>query len=122
MRFEALPWLIFAPLLLVAALRFRQLRTWRRLTCLILLLLILIEPQLRRLGRGLELAVLVDLSASAADALAPRLNEMQTLLERSKSPDDRLFYVDYAEFAQVRGEADEIPPHPEQYDDEGDAE
>lgn len=111
MRFEALAWLIFAPLFVGAVFWFRPLRTWRRLTCLGLLLLILIQPQVRRLSRGLELAVLMDLSDSAADALAPHMNEMQSLLERSKSDDDRLFYVDYAEFAQVRGEADEIPPH-----------
>jgi hypothetical protein len=114
MRFEALPWLIFAPLFVAAPFWFRPLRTWRRLVCLGLLLLVLIQPQLRRLGSGLELAVLVDLSASAADALAPRMNEMQALLERSKSADDHLFYVDYAELAQVRGEADEIPPHKRQ--------
>ncbi len=82
MRFEALSWLIFAPLLVAAAIWHPALRTWRRMTCMGLLLLILIEPQWRRLGRGLELAALVDLSASAADALAPRMNQIQALLER----------------------------------------
>jgi von Willebrand factor type A domain len=114
MRFESLAWLIFAPLFAGAVIWFPPLRTWRRLVCLGLLVLTLVQPQLRRLDSGLELAVLVDLSASAADALAPRINEMQALLERSKSGDDGLFYVDYAELAQVRGEADDIPTHKRQ--------
>jgi hypothetical protein len=80
-----------------------------RLACLALLLLALIDPKVRRLGRGLDLAVLVDRSASAEEALGARLPEIVALLERSRSADDRLTYVDYAELAQVPGEADELP-------------
>ncbi len=110
-HFAAFAWIIFLPAIVAAAIWLRPLRKPLRLVCVALLALVLMEPQLRRLGRGLDLWVLVDRSASAADALTPRLAEMQNLLERSKSADDRVFYVDYAELAQMRGEADEIPPH-----------
>lgn len=113
-RFAALPWLIFLPVLVAAAVWLRPLRRPLRLACLALVLLVLIEPQIRRLGRGLDLWVLVDRSASAADALTPRLPEIQSLLARSKSEADRIFYVDFAELAQLRGEADEIPPAQQQ--------
>lgn len=113
-RFAAFPWIIFLPAIVGAAFWFRPLRRPLRILCLAIIALILLEPQIRRLGRGLDLWVLTDRSASAADALTPRLPEMQSLLARSKSADDRLYYVDYAEPAQMRGEADEIPPHKQQ--------
>jgi hypothetical protein len=106
MQFLTPYWLLLAPVFVAAAWHWPALRTPRRLGCLGLLLLLLLGPELRRLGRGLELAVLVDQSASAADALAPRLGEMQGLLEHSMSADDRLFYVDFASLAMVRGETD----------------
>ncbi len=105
----SLPWLIVLPALFGLAIYLRPVRRPLRLACVLLLGLLLLEPRVRRLGRGLELGVVVDLSASAADALTPRLPEMQGLLERAKAAEDRLFYVDYAEIAQVRGEVDEIP-------------
>ena len=110
-RFAATSWLIFLPVIAAAAWRFRALRQPLRVACLVLLMLILIQPQIRRLGRGLDLWVLVDRSASAADALVPRLAEIESLLTRSKGADDRIVYLDYAALAQVRGESDEIPPH-----------
>src|SRR4051812_24865936 len=95
-------WLLCVPILIGLAFWRRGLRLWQplRAACLVLLVLILLQPQLRRLGRGLDLWVLVDKSVSAADALEPRLPEIQALLERSKSADDRIFYVDYANLAQ----------------------
>ena len=110
MQFDTLPWLLFAPVLAFAVLRWPALRTPRRLLCLLLLQFLLLTPQWRKLGRGLDLAVLVDVSASAADSLAPRLPEMQGLLERSRTADDHIFYVDYASLAQVHGETDEMTP------------
>lgn len=110
MHFTALAWLLFLPVLAAAVLRWPALRTPPRLVCLALLMLTLLGPEIRRLGRGLELAVLMDLSASAADAMVPRQAEMQALLERSRTADDRLFYVDFASLAQVRGETDEMVP------------
>ena len=113
-RFAAAAWFIFLPAIVAAAFLFRRLRTPLRLSCLALLMLILVQPQIRRLGRGLDLWVLVDRSASAADALTPRLAEIESLLARSKSADDRITYVEYAELAQVRGESDPIPEHRQQ--------
>ena len=105
-RFASPEWLIFLPLLLLAAWWWRRLRLWMplRALCLALLLLVLMQPQLRRLGKGLDLWVLVDRSASAADAMVAQLGEWQALLERSKSADDRLIYVDYADVPVVRAE------------------
>ena len=111
MRFAAPAWLIFLPLAALAVWRFRSLRSPLRIACLTLLILILVQPQIRKLGRGLDLWLLVDRSASAADALVPRLSEIESLLARSKPADDRIIYLDYAALAQVRGESDEIPPH-----------
>lgn len=108
MQFTSPCWLLFAPVFLAAAWHWPALRTPRRIACLVLLLLLLTGPQWRRLGRGLELAVLVDQSVSAADALAPRQAELQSLLERSRGPEDKLTYIDFASQAQVRGETDEM--------------
>ena len=111
-RFAAPEWWILAPLLLMVGFAWRRLKLWHplRLLCLVLLLLVLTRLQLRHLGRGLDLWVLVDRSASAADAMSAHLAEWQTLLERSKGSDDRLFYVDYAESPVIRGEGTEANP------------
>ena len=110
-RFAAPAWLIFLPLIAAAVWRFPRLRSPLRIACLVLLMLVLIQPQMRQLARGLDLWVLVDRSASAADAMVPRLPEIESLLARSKPVDDRIIYMEYAALAQVRGESDEIPPH-----------
>lgn len=106
MRFVSPEWLLLLPTFVVLAwLRpGLGLRRPLRIACLALLLLVLIQPQVRQLGRGLDLWVLVDRSASAADAMAGNLAEWQSLLERSKSPDDRIFYVDYSDVPIVRDE------------------
>jgi len=85
-----------------------------RLFCLALLILLLTDPQIRRLGRGLDLWVLEDQSASAADTLALHRQEIETLLERSRGADDRIIYADYASLAQLREEADEMSPRQRQ--------
>ncbi len=105
-RFLAPEWALLVPLLLVVGFTWRRLRLWQpwRLLCLTLLVLVLVQPQVRRLGPGLDLWVLVDRSASAADGMAARLPEWETLLERSKGADDRLFFVDYADVPVVRAE------------------
>jgi uncharacterized membrane protein len=111
-RFASPEWWILAPALAGAGWAWRPLALWRplRALCLLLLLLVLLQPQIRRLGRGLDLWVLVDRSASAVDAMAAHLGEWQSLLERSKSPDDRIFYVDYGKTPVVRAEGTEAPP------------
>ena len=106
MRFAAPEWFLLALLLLVVGFAWRRLRLWLplRALCLALLVLALTQPEIRRLGRGLDLWVLVDRSASAADGVAARLGEWETLLARSKGPDDRLFFVDYADVPVVRAQ------------------
>ena len=111
MRFASPAWFILLPLIALAVWRFRSLRSPLRVACLLLLLLVLVQPQIRRLARGMDLWVLIDRSASAADAMVPRLGEIESLLGRSKPADDRIIYMEYAALAQVRGESDEIPPH-----------
>lgn len=109
MRFAAPEWFILLPLIFTGFLWPRlNLRQPLRILCLLLLVLILTQPQIRRLGRGMDLWVLVDRSASAADAVEPRLREWESLLERSKSADDRIFYVDYADEATLRDELNSI--------------
>ncbi len=106
MRFAAPEWFILLPVLCVLGWLWPHLRLQAplRVLGLALWLAILVQPQLRQLGRGLDLWVLVDRSASAAEAMTRHLAEWQTLLEKSKSPDDRIFYVDYADAPVVRDE------------------
>jgi von Willebrand factor type A domain-containing protein len=112
MRLTAFEWLIFLPLIVVIGWRWRGLRLWQplRALCIALVLLVLAEPQIRRFSNGLDLWVLVDQSKSAESAMAARLSEWQSLLERSKGPDDRVFYIDYGDEVVVRGEGDEVFP------------
>lgn len=105
MRFLAPHWFLLLPLLLVLAWFWPGLRLRRPLRggCLLLLVLLLVEPQLRMAGDGLDLWVLVDRSDSARDVLLPRLAEWESILEKSRGSADTLRYVDYAEEAVTRG-------------------
>ncbi len=105
-RFAAPEWWLLGLLLVIVGFAWRRLRLWEplRALCLALLVLALMGPLIRRVGQGLDLWVLVDRSASAADGMAARLGEWETLLERSRGPGDRLFYVDYADVPVVRAE------------------
>ncbi len=106
MRFLTPEWWLLLPLLVIVGFARRRLRLWQplRALCLALLILVFVQPQIRRLGKGLDLWVLVDRSASAADGMAAHLAEWESLLARSKSTDDRLFYIDYADVPVVRAE------------------
>jgi hypothetical protein len=77
-------------------------------------MLVLVDPQVRRLGHGLDLWVLEDQSASDEEAITAHRQEIESLLEHSAGPEDRIFYEDYADHAQMRGEADEITPQQKQ--------
>jgi uncharacterized membrane protein len=79
-----------------------RLTTPLRLIALMLLVLALAQPILPGKGRGLDLWVLVDRSASAKELLEPRLEEMEALLATSQSSSDRLFFVDFAQSARRR--------------------
>ncbi len=103
-------WLLLLPAMAAAAWWAPSWRTPLRLLCMTLFLLLMIAPQIRRTAHGLDLWVLEDQSASAEDELTAHHAEIESLLQHSAGPDDRIFYIDYAEHAQVRGEADEISP------------
>ncbi len=105
MRFASPEWFLLLPLLAAAGWFWRGMRLEKplRVLCLLLLVLMLARPQLRRSGDGLDLWVLVDHSDSAKDLLQPRLAEWETILEKSKGSSDRLFFIDFAAESVKRG-------------------
>lgn len=105
MRFASLEWFLLLPLLAAAGWFWRGLRLEKplRLLCLIFIVLPLVKPEVRRQGDGLDLWVMVDRSDSAWDLLRPRVAEWETILNKSKGPDDHLFFVDFAAEAVTRG-------------------
>ncbi|MCB1209112.1 MAG: VWA domain-containing protein [Verrucomicrobiales bacterium] len=105
MRFAALQWLILLLPIVAAGWFWPRLHLLRplRMICALLTVVILAEPQVRRFSDALDLWVLVDRSDSVADILDPSLPEWQTILNKSKSADDRLFFVDYAGEAVLQG-------------------
>jgi len=114
MRLESPLWLLALPALCAAAYWVRSWRSPLRMGCMALFLLALVDPQIRRTGHGLDLWLIEDQSASCAEELAARQQEIESLLKRSAGPDDRIFYEDYAEHAQMRDEADPISPEQKQ--------
>lgn len=111
MRFAAPEWFLLVPAIIFAAWKFPALELWRprRAGLVLLLVLALVRPEVRRIGPGLDLWVLVDRSASAADAIEPRRAEMEGLIAKAKGPDDRMFLVDFAKIALPRNDTDAIP-------------
>lgn len=87
-----------------------QLRLWReplRAICLTLLVLMLMQPRLHTISSGLDLWVLVDRSASAADRLTRHLSEWETLIRQKARPArNRLIWIDYAETPIRRSTSD----------------
>jgi uncharacterized membrane protein len=102
-------WLALAPFVVFAAWRWRTLGAWHvlRMSALLLLVLALAEPQWPRGGKGTDLWVLVDRSASARDLIEPRRAEIESLLARARGADDRLSFIDYASASQLRGATSE---------------
>ena len=98
LRVVAPQWFLLLPLLPLVAWRLPRVRLWLplRAGCLFLLVLFLAEPQIRRAGAGLDLWVLVDRSASAAEVGEPRRAEIERLLVANKGAEDRIFFVDFA--------------------------
>ena len=107
--FGAPEWLALLPFVAFAAWRWRVLGAWRPLRLAVLLLLgaVLAEPRFSRGGRGTDLWVLVDRSASARDLIEPRRAEIEALLARARGSSDRLFFVDYAAAPLLRGSSRE---------------
>ena len=110
MIFGAPEWFFLLPALAVAGGRWRGLRLHEplRAAALAVLVLALTEPRLRRASAGLDLWVLADRSESAAGAMAAQSREIETILERSRGTDDRVFYVDFAGEAVRRDRGDPI--------------
>ena len=103
-------WLLLLPAMALAAWWVKRWRAPLRLACMALFLLLLLDPQIRRTGHGLDLWVLEDESASCDDVLTAHRQEIENLLQHSAGPDDRIFYEDFAQHAQMRDEADAIAP------------
>ncbi len=117
MRLTSPEWLLLLPALIAVGWFWRGLALQRPLRALPLLLLVFIAagPETRRFSDGLDLWVLVDRSDSAAELLNPKLPEWDTLLSRSKGPDDRLRHVDFAAEAVVRGAQISAGPDGQKY-------
>lgn len=105
MRFASPEWFLLGPLLAAGCWFWRGLRMQKplRALCLLLLVLVLARPQVRRSGEGLDLWVLVDHSDSAKDLVRPRLAEWEAILDKSRGGSDRLFFIDFASEAVKRG-------------------
>lgn len=105
MRLVAPHWLLLLPILAAIAWQWPGLSLARPLRALVLttLVLLLAGPEIRRQSDGLDLWLLVDRSESADETLAPRVREWEEILAESRSPDDRLFAVDFADSAVTRG-------------------
>lgn len=98
MTFGAPEWFFLIPLLIVIGVRWRALRLHEplRAAALLLLVLALADPRFRLKGAGLDLWVLADRSDSAAAGMNAQAREIETILERSRGTDDRIFPIDYA--------------------------
>lgn len=110
MTFGAPEWLFLVPALIAAGWRWRA---WRlheplRAVSLLALVLALADPRLRLASAGVDLWVLADRSDSAAAAMASQVREIETILERSRGRDDRVFHVDFAGDAGRRERGDPV--------------
>ncbi len=100
LSFGAPHFFLLIPLLALLGWSFRSLRLWQPLRIIILLLFVLLlaDPSIRRLQRGMDLWVLIDRSSSARDIVDRDLPEWRGLLERSQpSEHDEIHYIDYAD-------------------------
>ncbi len=77
-----------------------------RVAVLLLLAAALARPTIRGTTEAIDLWVLADRSASAAEAAARALPEWEGILERSKRPGDELHLIDFAASPLVRGRGD----------------
>ncbi|HSF19699.1 MAG TPA: VWA domain-containing protein [Vicinamibacteria bacterium] len=103
-------------LLLLAALAFTawywprpRLRRPLRFASMVLCVLVLTRPYLRDRGDAIDLWLLLDHSASAHELVQPREDEIVSLLERSKSRNDRVLIVEFADEVRLRGRSDGEP-------------
>ncbi len=99
-------WLILIPILISLGIYQKSLQLWRPLRCLSLIFLVgyLVHPRINLVGKGIDLWLLVDRSQSAADSLPASFNEWDKILQKTKSKNDRIFYIDYADIAIIRSD------------------
>jgi len=100
-------WLLLLPALLLLGWRFPQLgvRQPLRALAIILLVLVLAQPQWRPKDKSLDLWVLLDQSASTEDRIEQSLNEVRGILNREKPNDNcRIHLVDFGAGAITRVE------------------
>jgi hypothetical protein len=110
MTFGAPEWFFLLPALAVVGWRWRALRLHEplRAAALAMLVLAMAEPRLRLADSGLDLWVLTDRSDSAAGAMDAQAREIETIPDRSRETDDRVFYVDFAGEAVRRDRGDPV--------------
>ncbi|NOX99215.1 MAG: VWA domain-containing protein, partial [Verrucomicrobia bacterium] len=92
-------WFLLLPVFAIAGWYFRRLELWRprRIILLLLITLILSDPQIKRLKDGLDLWVLIDRSASSSEMVDQNVEEWRRLLEKSRpSKADKIRFVDFA--------------------------
>lgn len=108
MRFLHPEFFLLIPALVVLGWFWRGLALQRplRTLCLLVLVVLLARPEIRKAADGLDLWVLADRSESAASALEPVLGEWENLLSRSRGRNDRLHLLDFADEALLRSEGD----------------
>jgi len=97
-RLAAPYWLLLLPCVALLAWMVPRARLWRplRLSCLVLLVFYLTRPEWNLTSPGMDLIVLMDRSASAAEWIEPHREEIERLLESNRGADDRLRIVDFA--------------------------
>ena len=99
MYFAAPQFLILIPFLIVAGYYFRRLELWKplRAAAILVIVIALANPQIKRSKQGMDLWVLVDRSESAEPMVAQNFDEWKRLLTNSRpSSNDRITFVDYA--------------------------
>ncbi len=104
MTFSNPEWLLLIPLYLLLGWQFPALglkNPWR-IGCWLLLVVALLDPQLRLKVKGVDLWVLVDRSDSAREWTEANLGEWETILGQSKGEHDLLHLVDFAAEARAR--------------------
>ncbi|MBT8036145.1 MAG: VWA domain-containing protein [Verrucomicrobiae bacterium] len=99
MTFSTPEWLFMAPVCLAIGLIWKSLQLWKPLRVLLMLVLTLMlaDPQIDKQQDALDLWVMLDRSESTEDLVDKGLPEWKKLLERAKpTRHDRLRFIDYA--------------------------
>ena len=109
-QFLSPEWFFLVPLLVLAGWKYKRLRLASPVRLLIqaVLVLALAQPVITRGGSDMDLWVLIDQSGSTDGAAAADAPEIQSILERSKRPGDRIRLVDFAREAVLRGQGDPV--------------